>query len=262
MNELERRHSREKLIESWDDVRNAFDAIRKKEANNFVWHRSILERYKDGRLSLHLHFDGWCVGKPWSRCVEINADCGAAGVSPEATTLANRDLAGFVDASNAQKDGAVFVMVYKDVDTIQHFVPSVVRLNALDYVRRRCWNVAHVLQVRNMLMPVEYRFTVLGSEDRELDLSRFLFGQLSRGVLHCDFPRDVVKARSDIGNTVPDDATQQGRRFFTDDNSSDGQIAVSLSDDVVGLSLQIPPDFFIERLQVLLCPDDLEPGTV
>src|SRR5437879_5699865 len=68
----------DKRLESWDDVRHAFDDLLKSPVDRFAWHRRILKRYKDGCLTLHLHVGGRLFGTPWLGCVECHASAGHA----------------------------------------------------------------------------------------------------------------------------------------------------------------------------------------
>ena len=47
--------SRKEPLESWDDVRDAFQHLRERYIDRYTWHRGIVQRYKDGRLDIHIH---------------------------------------------------------------------------------------------------------------------------------------------------------------------------------------------------------------
>src|SRR5258708_34143688 len=57
--------SRKERIKTWDDVRHTFNDLLKNRVDWRQWHRSILERYKDHNLTIHLHGTGRLRGDRW-----------------------------------------------------------------------------------------------------------------------------------------------------------------------------------------------------
>src|SRR6266446_1982132 len=86
---MSERERLQKGIESWDDVRNRFNDILKRPIDWFLWHRDILPRYVDGRLSVHMHF---AATKGGAYCAEVCPDPGGVGRDLGASGL-NADAA-------------------------------------------------------------------------------------------------------------------------------------------------------------------------
>jgi hypothetical protein len=66
-----------------------------------------------------------------------------------------------------------------------------------------------------------------------------------------------------VADAVPEDAAQVGRRFHLDDGWFDGNsISLILHGEFVGLGVEVSPDFVLEEIQVLFCPDYFEVSSV
>ena len=64
----------------------AFDDLRKRYANRFDWHRRIIERYKDGNLTVHLHAWASCWGIPGVAAFAVASGPVMSGPVPEMST--------------------------------------------------------------------------------------------------------------------------------------------------------------------------------
>src|SRR5262249_5538646 len=262
MNELEKADSGKKMIETWDDVRHAFDDLLKyHHMRGPGWRREVLNRYKDGRLFIHFHSVVRCGSHRSSECCEVQFHSDHPGDGPcQLITVVNGETPGALHECSAQPKRSVLVYPYELIEGIERLIPSVVRLNALDYTHGRCWDSAHVSQA--LCGPFRIGEVCFRRDERECDAPLLALSQRSRAELHGQFPRDVVKAGPEVGDEIPDYAREGRRRLGCDDTFNTYTIPFKFGDDFIGLCAYVPPSIFIERFQVFLSPDDFEPSAV
>jgi len=260
MNELEK-----ETIETWDDVRNAFDNILKNARDRFSWHRDILKRYKDVRLSFHIHISGLFFGIPWKGCVsvEVNSDIARLAGPDELSDVMAFDhiKRHSVNVSDGQNQQTMFVFVREILDGKKNFIPSVIRLNALEDIDDRCGNFVF----RKLSDLVIESFPIL--KNREVD-NILSTNESGRGIVIGDLPNEVVQTGQGVNNAIAYEQTQSEGWFLLDDNIVKSEIAcnnlilVDLEGDFIRLTIQVSPNFISERVQVLLCPDDFDPSSI
>lgn len=249
----------DKQLETRDDVRHTFDNLLKEMDGwgHGEWHSHVPERYKDGSVKFHLHLAVRIGHALQEICAEIQAQlsggqcsnlCVDPGLDP-----ANVRLVGTGDSQQRQP---VLVNVHEILENRDQLIPSVVRLNALDFVHNRCGNGASARQMGSCFRPTKVHFT--GRNDGKENALLVLFTQAG-GALGGDLPRDVIERCPQIAKTIADDATELRRRINQDHRRTDGQyIALFLPGNSVWISIQVVPDARLESLQVLICPDDFE----
>src|SRR6266571_4700361 len=146
------------LVKSWDDVRHRFDDLLKRDLDGHLWHRRILERYKEGRLVVHLH----AVVSGRAFCWECRVVEGEAQRTPTASPNDTRlDAAhplhhfdhGGPDLAEGQEGEPVFVVVRQLMEPPQRFIPSVVRLRPLDLRNSKCGELSLRQTVQTVLQP-------------------------------------------------------------------------------------------------------------
>ena len=145
----------------------------------------------------------------------------------------------------------MLVCFYELVEGAQRLMPSVVRLNTLDYADGCCWNSTDSFQM--LRGAICFGETRMVRGDGERDSSLLAVGQGLRGPseTHGEFPRDVVKAAVQIGDEIPDYAREGRRRLGCDDAFDTYDIPLKFGDDIIGVCAYVPPGVFIERFQVL-----------
>lgn len=245
--------SREKRLETWDDVRDAFDNLLKRRVDRYVWHRDTLRRYKEGRLGVHLHF---CAGGR-VYCLEVS--------HPRELTQDRVRSVDHLDqpssAWNSEDKGGhpVLVFVHEMVEPVHRFVPAVVRLNRLDLVNRTCGNA----KIRQGLEFLDEVCVLSVRVDRERGVPVSPAGERTTVVGLNQLPNDVVQRCSDIAeNIAHDQAEIHGRLTDVGLGRPNVLHIIFGPDDGIRLGLQIGSEFGLERVQMLLSPDDFEPGVV
>lgn len=153
--------SDEKRIESWDNVRNAFEDIRKRYIDWLPWHRRILERYNNGSLSIHIHIRGTLAGVAWTGCLKCDSveglsdrnSFGTGGVAGSGQGTV-RHIDGFesnspgsidcygnlvrLDMGDGQQRQPVLVNVYEVGEQSERLIPSLIGLHPLDHINHIC----------------------------------------------------------------------------------------------------------------------------
>jgi hypothetical protein len=234
-------------FKSWDDIRNAFDDIRKRGTDWFPWHADILPRYKSGRLSVHLHIVYTRNGERDGVCLE----CWVIG------RKVNNELSP-ADFPNRDKWKAVLVDVYEGVKSPQRAIQSVVRLNRLDISNGRCGNLVLLKTIKTFSEPLSGDVNrKVGSifTDRRPD-------EFSPAENSGQFPNNVIEGSTGISKAVPDNAAKFGLGVLGDFRQDSGQISVILYSDLVNVAFQVPSNIVFESIQMFLCPDDFEPCSV
>ena len=188
-----------------DHIRNAFDDVFKRPFHRFPWHRSVLQRYKNGQLSVHgcalLLFRSSRIGVCW--------ECSWADL------LNNNGASTKITANENWK--SMLVTVYEQPERI---IPSTVRLNTFNLVDDSCGKVVPL----NSLTMISYK-VVLPEDNREgnLILSGRRSDQGSAGVFGCEFPRDVMKSAAQVAENVANDSAEVRVRLSGDAPSRDDQ---------------------------------------
>lgn len=245
----------EKRIESWDDVRNAFDNLLKKYVYRFSWRQELLKRYKHGDVTIHLH----CVGTqgvlPWCHCIEVEAKTGSACRRGGSTFMEQHGEFVSPDSSNRQEREPVLVSVYEVTKDSESFIPSIVRLHALDEVNRRCGDRV----VRELRATISHEMRS-GFRDRELEA--IPAPQWSPGIPIGELPCNVIETGSQIDKAITENTTQHERRINDEDRSDRYDILIAFNDEPVRIAIHVRRDIRLERIQMMFCPDDFEPGSI
>lgn len=288
MNPSDRNPSEER-IENGDDIRHAFDDLRKRLAQHFAggwsWHKRMVERYKDGDLAVHLHVSGLLFGQRWDRCIvcearpergiERKAEKVAAGIGIDAgvdkvrfagivgeeqiSLLAGQDAFPNRSADNEdlQRDSV------RDRDCKQG--PAVLVL------------VYEGVQEPQRLIPSVVRLQSLNCVQRgcgnavvrqaygsmrgppilpQGEIGRMLpFAEGGRGVFQGELGGDVVEARPQASQTLTEDESQFMRGLRREDGRLDSQnivLWVALGGEGVWGGIDISPDFSLQVSEVLI----------
>jgi hypothetical protein len=266
MNEQE---SGEELVESGDDSLDALQHIMKEWADTHHCRRKVLQRYKDGRLLIHFHAVFGRGEVRWSNCCEVHFQSGHSFDGRDQPVPAtDRDFTGTSHEQGAQQQHSVFVCPYEQIEGAERLIPSVVRLNALDYAHGRCWDsTGRSAQI--LRMGIRFGEVCLRSDDGKLNLPFDTVpvaggetGMRNWSELGEKFPRNVVKSGPQIRAEIPEYAREGRRRLGLDDTFDTYIIPVFFEDGFTGLCVYVAPGIFIERFQVLLSPDDFEPSAI
>lgn len=246
-------------IESWDDVRDAFDHLRKRYVDRFPWHREILQRYEDGRLTLHFHIatheGGFCASA-----------CRDAGLKKNGGPAANAEGSGVTFRPNlefpvkyttgGQKQQSMFVLVYGNSEQPKDFIPSLVRLNVFDLPERTCRDG---VRLRKTTQAVTTPIRIIGHWEVGCVPAD---NQLALRVSDRELPHDVIQGRAEVAEAVADNRAEPGRRLSRDSHIDLPYLLAFLSEDRVRMRVSVASDFGLEGVQMFLCPDDFEPGSV
>ncbi|HUF89193.1 MAG TPA: hypothetical protein VMR66_04360 [Gemmatimonadota bacterium] len=246
----DRQESAKKRLESWDDVRDAFDNLLKRPFHRFKWHRDILERYRDGRLAVHVH---------------ISISSGEFCLSALAASKQGRGASdGFVNdnlinIADGENDHSVFVLVYDFMEPPKRLIPSIVRLNRPDYVNRTCGELTILKTLKFVDEPLISGIVEDGEGNPLIPGSRRDF-HVTRG----EFPNDVIECGAGISDTVTDQNAPSTRGLIGGHwyEHCDGIILVFLQPSGLFVRLHVGADFGLQDIEVLLCPDDFEPGPI
>jgi hypothetical protein len=258
--------SSEKPVKSWDDVRHAFDDLLQRPFHRFTWHRDILPRYLDGRLSLHLHIalDGGITA-----CCEIASRNRYRILSDLERaewprTEFNCDAFNY---ANGEQKHTMFILVHELGKPPERLIPSIVRLNSLNLVDRTCGKLTILQSMRTFL-----DFTrIVGNKERgEFSVSELVNIQRWLEVFCGEFPHDIIESRPSVSDDVADDCTQRQFGLRRDDGRKTVhgihprvlRLSAGLAPDLVDVSAQVTPDFHLQGIEVLLSPDDFEPCAI
>jgi hypothetical protein len=253
--------SGETRIETRNDTFDAFvNLLKYPYPGGLGWRRKALERYKNGRLFVHFHAIIRRGADRWPECCEIHFQSGhpAEGPLPFIAAIDGESTGALYEPS-AQQERSVLVYPYELFEGTHRLIPSVVRLNALDYAHGRCGHPTNPRQI--IRGPIRFGETRIVVGDEELHLPLLPIGQ-GAPAEDDKFPCDVVKAGPQIGGEIPDYAREGRGRLGCDDTFNTFDIPLRFGDDFIGLCAYVPPGVFVERFQVLLSPDDFEAGTV
>lgn len=258
-------NSDEKFVESWDDVRDRFNDLLKRPIDRFVWHRGILQRYKEGRLEVHLHWRinsirtdregrvvGCCVCNDDHRGLLRGGDMGVVvSDSPDDVNPFN--------VAHGQGRQSMLIAAYEEIQQPERLIPSLVRLNGVNFPNDRCGNLIPRQTMRVLSEPLRVNEQGKGwlvlADGRRLDFERREFiGQL---------PDDVIEGGHQVRQTIADKrAESQG--WIDGDSWRDFplQFTLLLGDDFVRVAVDVGRDLIFEECKVFLCPDDFEPRTI
>jgi hypothetical protein len=149
----------------------------------------------------------------------------------------------------------MLVLVNEEIEESQRLIPSVIGLNGLDDVKRRCGNV----------IPPQLRspIRVVNAVVADWEIDNVLPGnqRLAVKVLR-ESPRDVIETGPHIAKTIAQDATQSARGFGFENGMGRRHISAYINRDFIRLTVKVLPNFILERVEVFLSPDDFEPGSV
>jgi len=260
--------SNKETVKSWNDVRHAFDNLLKRQVHRFTWHRDILPRYVDNSLALHWHI---ALKGGLFFCCEISRDRDCLGFSDDVGEMPRTKLDSHIaDLAYGEQQCLVLVLVYELSERQKRFIPSIVRLHPFEPRNRRCGNFA----LRKTIKTNFDSLVGFAAEDRkcgETFIVRVPPNIKSRvKIPFGKFPHDVIKRRPCVGDAVANDGTQSGWRLRRDNRGQDMSRAepcmlrasFGLTSDFIRLLVQVHPDFGLEAVEVLLCPDDFEPCAI
>lgn len=245
-------------LESWDDVRHAFDDLVQRGIDGYRWHSAICERYVEGRLTVHLHLftvDGH------AHCVQVDALRGLAARGHRSDITQHDDDLGRLNLTDGEQRHSVLVVVGEGVEPAQRLIPSVVRLNVPDVLNGRCGDLLLRKTVKVLRKPLGRRVVVNGHLDLfTLPICPGINGGLSeRGG---KLPHDVIEGGSGVPEAITDDGAETERGLFTRGGCDSLVLTVRLDRERVRVLLQEHGNLGIEGVQVFLCPDDFEPRSV
>jgi hypothetical protein len=129
-------------------------------------------------------------------------------------SVIDRDGSHVFHEQGAQQERSVFVCPYEQVEVANRFIPSIIRLNALDYVQRICRNGTRVSKERGCIRGGEVSFL---RDNRECDLPLLTVVQNDGRESVSELPCNVVETGTKIGDKIPDYAREQRRRLGCDD---------------------------------------------
>lgn len=232
--------------------------------NRFSWHRDILNRYMEHRLSLHIHV----VGQFGDICFEAKAQeidaCCLSGRQVESVALVDGNRS-TDDVAYRQDRQLMFIVINETIEPSKSLIPSVLRLRQLDLINRRCGTGEFQTFRKASDFPVVFAVGGTGA-DRPGCTLPFLrrIGVEGRvvEVFDGELPNDVIQNGTTVREAITDDRAQSDR-WLDIDNWSDGiQIKIFLGHEIPRLVLQIHSDFGFKGVQMLVSPDDFEPSTI
>ena len=249
-------------VELGYDFRNAFNNILKQPINGIGWHTGIRERYKNGGLTIHLHFeftdDVTCVNLQ----AVLDSDSNQDILSP-LTNGGEAHWPGGLNFGTDQTRESVFVAVYDLMQEPQRLIPTVIRLRTLNSLNDRCGN----LSIRETIQPIGQSFVppLLGKGegcDFPIVGIREVNGWVK--MAGCDFPHDVVQGGASVCNAIANDASEWVGRVGLCPFEQRGleRLVCLLKDESAELSFFVAPGHQLKTAQVLICPDDFEPCSV
>ena len=239
----------EKPFKSADHIRNVFDDILKRPFYRFPWHRGVLQRYKEGQLSVHIHGLLFFRGRRVAVCWECSrADVLNNHGDPTKTTA-------------SEHWQSMLVTVYEQAQQPERVIPSTVRLNTLNFVDDSCRNL---VPLKGLTTLTEFMPTADNWEHNPI-APVWRADQGSADVFGRELPSDVIKSAAQVAENVPNDGAEVGIRLSGDvpsRNDESWHMNIVLDGESVGLRLLVSPELVFERVQVFLCPDDFEPCSV
>ena len=275
--------SRKELVESWDDVRDRFNDLLKRPVHRYAWHRDILERYKEGRLCLHLHVA--LHGRTRCYLIARENETRRLGLKVEEQWPGIELHDGAFELADGEDRRLVFVVVYDEMEPAQRVIRSTVSLGEVDRVLRECRHIntggvvaRHALRQTIKTIPV----ALITDVDGEMSKSSVIEPRLNVNRIPIalnELPNDVIQSGAQIRDAITDDGAEPERRIVRNDMrefkrrshrvhgwiyaaESIARYRFYLTEDLVRLVLEVHPDFGLETVEVLLGPDDFEPGTV
>jgi hypothetical protein len=263
------RHQSQERVELCDDFRNAFNNILKQPVNGIGWHTRVRERYKNGRIAIHLHFEF----AEYVACVHLQAVLDTNSnhdILPPLACGGEAHGSGGLDSGGHQRRESVFVAVYDLVQQPERLIPTMVGLRRLDGLNDPCGNLA----IRATIQPIGQSFQPVGQpfgggvveQGERCDLPVLPIFEVNGGdkVTGCDLPRNVVQGGTCVGNTIANDTLHGGGRVGLGPFEQRGleRLVCLLKDESVELSFFIAPGHQLKTAQVLICPDDFEPCAI
>jgi len=257
-----------KRLETWHDVRDEFDNLAKRQLDRFAWHQDILHRYKNGRLTVHLHLAGRINGTSWSGCLEARVcqpdDAGAMmcsqlGVVPQ-DDLKDIPAITLLNTCDGEQGQSMFVLVCENGQPFQRIMPSVIRLRPLDCVNRRCGDIAGDKLLQGLRSD---KCRVVAWANRKSNSSLLPIGQWDRVIAKDQLPSDVVQTGAKVADTVPENGAQMDRWFVRDlHRVYRDLIVLNFDRDFIRVATHVGAELVFESVQVFLSPDDFEPSSI
>jgi hypothetical protein len=238
--------SKDKTVESWDDVRNQFDKIFHSPRNRFPWHKGILPRYIDGSLSLHLRFVWRGIDAEWWGKLTANPN------------LADRNFKR-VDFTVGNKRQSMFVNVYECLEQYEAPIPSLVRLHSFKGGDYRVGNFvipsSRIVQTRNVLCE-----TGLAVPEGEIGLVFANRGRNERSPRErsCNLPHDVIESATEVMKAISNDGGKPKIGMLGDVSLTADFRRIVIDGNGIRVCLFVFPDCDLEGIQMFLCPDDFE----
>jgi hypothetical protein len=215
--------------------------------------RRIVERYKDGTLSIHLHIrkvgkqmDGQTYGEICSIAqVLVSQD----HVDMHDTTPLPLQI-GVVGDNGGDVETLVLVDVMELVENSERAIPCCVRLQSLDQCNRVCADAAQTLRL-NLVGKIS-----LVSRDRKLIACTRNIG----GIGDHELPHKVVKDGAHVEQKISHDRTNLGRSFGLQADSQTKVLAIKVyHGDDFAMPARDSPDHLEYLVQMLLRPGEFEP---
>jgi hypothetical protein len=249
--------------ESLDDFRNTFNNILKNNVGGFIWHRRIRERYKDGRLTIHLHFEFTdymvCVNSQSLMGSNTNSDISSPAFTGDSKAHRPRCL----NSSFKENRKSVLVSVYDLLQLPERLIPSIVRLNRFDSSNGQCGNLA----IRQTIQPVNMTSVrrSVGKRKRR-DAAVIGLAEVNSGleISRRQFPQNIVERPTCVSGTVAHDATELPLRVWPQliaKRGLEGFVCL-LKDESVEFSFFVLPNHVLKNVEMVLCPDDFEPCVI
>lgn len=295
---MTRKRNSKVRVESWDDVRDAFDDLLKRPISRFEWHRGILDRYKNGDLTIHIHILGCIFGRTLSACITAKANRDATGLEVLGTKMQQSDVDFRLNRVVFADDNFVDGIVANEINS------PAIRMNS-EFMDRclgddldQCgfgisdgqqWKtmlvfVSESLQNSERFIPSTVRLNffdnvnnrcgkVITHQVRKTIVVETCGGIGEReikpvsadnrgwsGIFDSELPSNVIKTGSDVGETITEDTAQeQWWAGFYHSMLHGDLISIVLGGEFVRMALKVSRHFKFERIQVLLSPDDFEP---
>jgi hypothetical protein len=169
---------------------------------------------------------------------------------------------GAIDVTEGQEGEPVFVIVHEFMEPPQRFIPSVVRLHFLNLRDGKCGDSS----IRQTVKMIVQRAVLAphGLGDRESGNPAISGLREVHGwneVLLRQLPADVIQRCASIDDAIANEGAESD--WWLADLRLNGPLyTLLLGGESVRLRVHVHPDFSLERVQVLLSPDDFEPSAV
>lgn len=220
--------------------------------------RRIIERYKEGSVSLHFHIAD--LGHDSSAefgiaQTDITQYCAVAYFSGENThhkRSGRPHNLGVCCHGGCETQRTVLIEVMEFAEYSQWIIPSSVWLQSLDQCRSL---------LGDPLKPFSFRGrqkTIVASTDRESCLS---YGRLIRRVRQDKLPNEMIESRSDVEEEISNYGSEFWRGFGQSNaQHSQVEIRIILRGDLA-IAMATPSQDSKYGFQMFLCPDQFDSGS-